>query len=642
MNISFSRINCFALTLILNATATAAAATEAPPPVRIEAGHSAMWYDPARSGEGWMLEILPDDAAVLYWFTFDDAGQPRWLSGNGQILRHDAGDEIRFAELVAVHGPRFGAYDPAAAVREVKGAASLRFFDCNRGQITFDAYGQQKQFALTRLTRAMGAQGCRPLHGTPGEPVAAYAGQSGSWYDPTQSGQGFSLEWMANGDAALVWFTFDPQGRPYWMTAVGQMQEGRIVFPQVTSVSGGRFAQPFDPEAVIRSPWGSLELSLDCDQGQAHYTPAGNSAFPAGQLHVQRLTRLASPACPWVKPALTDLYTLEWNELPLPEGLQAITPRAVGDDGTVLAHARWNDWQGVVRLPAGQETWERLLENAYPAHLSPDGKTLYAEQGDAGTSQVLRWREAKGWQPLPGLSGSDNKLSAISPDGHWLAGSNPQSHWIWSEADGQVPLPGLGPEDNDHAVRISALSNDGTRLIGGWEFAPRQITPVHWFDSVLQYFFAPGSGGLPLKGWAAHCNADCSIVSGGLDRSPYNSPPEFPSQEKPWFWKDKTVTAIALPESAAGGRIASLSSDGSLMAGFSWNAPSHESSPWLWSQDTGLALLQETLQAAGAPTSMFVVDASSDGRLVLLQSQSGAPGRIGLLRLQPKAAALPQ
>lgn len=51
------------------------------PYAQVVPGHSAMWYDPARDGEGWMLEILADDRAVLYWFTFDEAGNPRWLVG---------------------------------------------------------------------------------------------------------------------------------------------------------------------------------------------------------------------------------------------------------------------------------------------------------------------------------------------------------------------------------------------------------------------------------------------------------------------------------------------------------------------------------------------------------------------------------
>ena len=66
---------------------------------KVHSGHSAMWYMPERNGEGWTLEILPDDHAVVYWFTYDNAGNARWLVGYGDIARADDGDEIQFAHL---------------------------------------------------------------------------------------------------------------------------------------------------------------------------------------------------------------------------------------------------------------------------------------------------------------------------------------------------------------------------------------------------------------------------------------------------------------------------------------------------------------------------------------------------------------
>ncbi|HET6545177.1 MAG TPA: hypothetical protein VFG55_00345, partial [Rhodanobacteraceae bacterium] len=52
----------------------------------IGSGHSAMWYDPARSGEGWVLEVLADDFVLLDWYTYDEQGGQRWLQGIGEIV----------------------------------------------------------------------------------------------------------------------------------------------------------------------------------------------------------------------------------------------------------------------------------------------------------------------------------------------------------------------------------------------------------------------------------------------------------------------------------------------------------------------------------------------------------------------------
>ncbi len=355
----------------------------------VEPGHSAMWFDPARSGEGWMLEVLPGKSAVLYWFTFDDEGNPRWLGGAGHIVQNEDGDAVVFDDLYAVRGPRFGpGFNPADLVHERQGHATLRFHDCEHGVIAFDAYGQQGEFALSRLTHTMGS-GCHPPHGVPGQPVRAQAGQSGSWYDPATNGQGLTLMWLADGSIGLVWFTFDPQGRPYWLIGTGHAEGEQLVFPALQSTRGGRFFEPFPESAVERRPWGRLELRLDCNAGEAVYTPT-EPGFAAGTLALRRLTTLAAPACPWVRPKLTDLYAISATELPIrvrPPRFQVGTPppgtlpppwqygwqelllaTTVTDDGTVHGYARNEPVDYISLLP---DEHPGFIDPAYRARFEP-------------------------------------------------------------------------------------------------------------------------------------------------------------------------------------------------------------------------------------------------------------------------------
>src|SRR5690606_9924044 len=112
---------------------------------------------------------------------------------------------------------RFGPdFDPADVVRQVVGQATFRFADCARGDVEFRAYGQTGRHEMHRLGRVMGA-GCAPRHGLPGRPVLTHAGQSGSWYDPTHAGEGYTLQWLDDGRALVVWFSYDAEGRQYWM-----------------------------------------------------------------------------------------------------------------------------------------------------------------------------------------------------------------------------------------------------------------------------------------------------------------------------------------------------------------------------------------------------------------------------------------
>ncbi len=74
-------------------------------PFVIEAGTSSAWYDPARNGEGFMLEILAGNAAVMYWFTYDGAGAQDWYIAQGEIR----GNRILFPALMQGIGRNFRA-----------------------------------------------------------------------------------------------------------------------------------------------------------------------------------------------------------------------------------------------------------------------------------------------------------------------------------------------------------------------------------------------------------------------------------------------------------------------------------------------------------------------------------------------------
>lgn len=49
--------------------------------------YSGAWYNPDRAGEGFIIEVLPDDRAVVYWFTYqpDESGQQAWMIGQSHI-----------------------------------------------------------------------------------------------------------------------------------------------------------------------------------------------------------------------------------------------------------------------------------------------------------------------------------------------------------------------------------------------------------------------------------------------------------------------------------------------------------------------------------------------------------------------------
>lgn len=258
-------------------------------PFPIDPGHSALWYERERSGEGFVLENLDGERAVMYWFTYDEDGAQRWLTGIGEIH----GNRISFPELLVTAGGRFGpGFDPDEVVRKVVGSGEFLFTGCNHGWFDFEGFGQAGRFELSRLSHTM-AVTCDPPDDALELTEAAY---SGTWYDPGHSGEGFIVQWMANGALILVWFTYDSDGNQYWMIGNGERDGEELVFPDLHATRGARFGAGFEPDDVERFPWGDIRLRLACEQGEAHYDSL-LPEFGSGHFQLIPLTRLAGLAC---------------------------------------------------------------------------------------------------------------------------------------------------------------------------------------------------------------------------------------------------------------------------------------------------------------------------------------------------------
>ena len=263
-------------------------------PFVVEAGTSAAWFDPARDGEGFMLEVISAERAVMYWFTYDADGNQDWYVAEGEIK----GNRILFPELLQVSGGEFGpGFDPDKVVRTVIGSARFIWSSCDSGAMDWiiepdDGGKRRGRMQLTRLSRVMGID-CGHALLAPEHPAGRL---SGSWYDPNRSGEGYVLEVLADQRTLVYWFSYDAEGRRRWFFGTGVVAEDRLVFEDMFTTRGGIFGPGFDPQAVEINPWGGLQLDLACDGGTARFEPTENG-FPAGTLDLTRLTRLDGLDC---------------------------------------------------------------------------------------------------------------------------------------------------------------------------------------------------------------------------------------------------------------------------------------------------------------------------------------------------------
>lgn len=129
---------------------------------------SGAYFDPARSGEGLLVDVseaahgsgTSSGATVAFgWFTYDDAGGQRWFVGNS-IVR----DEVAAARmnLIDTRGGRFGsAFDPRQVEFRVAGTAALHWTDCRH--LSFDwalADGSQGSVRYERIGESLENLSC--------------------------------------------------------------------------------------------------------------------------------------------------------------------------------------------------------------------------------------------------------------------------------------------------------------------------------------------------------------------------------------------------------------------------------------------------------------------------------------------------
>ena len=125
-----------------------------PAPVTIGAGFTGSWYDPAQSGHGLFVEVLPDNAFLAAWFTFNPAGTAQsWFLGVGTY----SGDAATVTSVLQPTGGRWiPNFDPSRVTNNPWGSLKFTFTDCNHGKVEFSStlpgYGTG-YMNLTRLTQ---------------------------------------------------------------------------------------------------------------------------------------------------------------------------------------------------------------------------------------------------------------------------------------------------------------------------------------------------------------------------------------------------------------------------------------------------------------------------------------------------------
>ncbi|ADJ27124.1 spondin domain-containing protein [Nitrosococcus watsonii] len=123
----------------------------------LKGSFSGSWFNPDRSGEGFLLEATNSDDPTLVatWFTYppsSDSGAQAWLVGSGPIRLN----ESTITNTVITEGAVFGdGFDPSAVNRTPWGTLKFTFTSCTTGIVEYNSVIEgfgSGTFHIQRLT----------------------------------------------------------------------------------------------------------------------------------------------------------------------------------------------------------------------------------------------------------------------------------------------------------------------------------------------------------------------------------------------------------------------------------------------------------------------------------------------------------
>jgi hypothetical protein len=146
-----------------------------------EGGPTGQWWNPARDGEGFFVEIIDTGSGNqigIAMYTFDAVGDPLWIVGNVPI---GSNDEIADIPVFEFNGPSWGSdYDMGDLNRIPFGTITVVFPTCDSALFSVQPDGalQAGDYSLVRITSVEGVGCTEPVEPPPAGITA------GKWAGP--------------------------------------------------------------------------------------------------------------------------------------------------------------------------------------------------------------------------------------------------------------------------------------------------------------------------------------------------------------------------------------------------------------------------------------------------------------------------
>lgn len=143
--------------------------------------------------------------------------------------------------------------------------------------------------------------------------MALDRGQSGLWFNPDQPGHGFEITAVTPDTASVAWYTFDPDGKPIWVSGLLTEGPAGVLSGDVSYIEGMRFGE-FDDAASEVHPWGTLRVTFSsCNNATLAYDGTmlhDGEAYGEGEFPLLKLAGVQGVGCgvPAAPPSLAGGY----------------------------------------------------------------------------------------------------------------------------------------------------------------------------------------------------------------------------------------------------------------------------------------------------------------------------------------------
>jgi hypothetical protein len=126
------------------------------PPLADSAGITGTWFDPATSGQGFVLHSLDDERIVISFYGYGNDSRRLWLLGvfEGQVML----ETPLVLDMTLATGGRFGNFEADDITRTTWGTLSIEFDDCSNAMATLSGMNGEQQMRLQKLARLQGSE----------------------------------------------------------------------------------------------------------------------------------------------------------------------------------------------------------------------------------------------------------------------------------------------------------------------------------------------------------------------------------------------------------------------------------------------------------------------------------------------------